>query len=541
MLLACTACSGDVDSTTSTPPTDAPATNAPSTGGDATSTPEETTSLDLSMPITDTLTEISVWMVWGNIAPATTHTDWNGAPGFQAIEEKTNIHVNWTIPSYQSEAEAFSILMVSQDYPDIIENFTVYYTSGIEHAVDNEIAIKLDDVIAQYMPNYDKRVDQAKDRRRNYTTDSGYMAAIYNINSEPQAPWGGQCIRKDWLDDLNMPIPETYDEMYDVLVAFRDQKGATKPMTLDSNGDTMGNAIAGGFGAIAGMMQIDGKVIFGPSLPGFRTYLETMVKWYEEGLIDPDFATSNPFDTSGWFNNNSGYGFGFNIVGTFDSMNGQTTDENYNVIGVKNLVQNKGEEPHFGISYADSNQGAIITYDCEKVDICARWLDYQYSDEGSILVNFGFEGKTYFIDEEGYPTIKTAGVEEFYGGRPFDGLIQTIGPVNGSYYSLKYKGQGLKKTDRDEKSAYVDAGVVWIGNNGDYYISDFVTRTAEESDQYNDIYFDIETILEETIANIIVGTFDISAYDEMMTTIKGMGIDRCVEIQQTAMDRYNNR
>ena len=40
-------------------------------------------------------------------------------------------------------------------------------------------------------------------------------------------------IRKDFLDTLGLDVPETYDELYDVLVAFRDELGLPAPMNLD--------------------------------------------------------------------------------------------------------------------------------------------------------------------------------------------------------------------------------------------------------------------------------------------------------------------
>ena len=41
-------------------------------------------------------------------------------------------------------------------------------------------------------------------------------------------------IRKDWLDDLGLEVPETIDEWYTALKAFKEEKGATAPLTLNT-------------------------------------------------------------------------------------------------------------------------------------------------------------------------------------------------------------------------------------------------------------------------------------------------------------------
>jgi putative aldouronate transport system substrate-binding protein len=232
-----------------------------------------------TLPITAEKTDIDVWCNWGYSGNTTFLKDWNDAVGYKAVEEKTNIHVNWTIPTDGSESETFNILIASNDYPDIIMNFTMYYTSGLQHAVDNSIILPLDDVIQKYMPNYLSRINVNEDRQKRAKTDSGIHAAIFMVNNMKQAPWGGQVIRKDWLDELGLSIPETYDELHTVLTAFKEQKGAEKPMRIGNTGDNFNYALAGGFGAANTMMQKDGKVYFGPTLPEFKQYLTLASTW----------------------------------------------------------------------------------------------------------------------------------------------------------------------------------------------------------------------------------------------------------------------
>ena len=101
-------------------------------------------------------------------------------------------------------------------------------------------------------------------------------------------------IRKDWLNELGLAIPTTIDEWYTVLKAFKEKKGATAPLTIQK-GD-LRNDFANAFGFFAPTMgngfYVDrGKVKYGWTEPGFKSFYATMNKWFKEGLLDPNFST----------------------------------------------------------------------------------------------------------------------------------------------------------------------------------------------------------------------------------------------------------
>ena len=106
--------------------------------------------------------------------------------------------------------------------------------------------------------------------------------------------------RKDWLEELNLEIPETLDDLYEIIKAF-----ATQDPDGNGKDDTFGMITAQsddtglwGFGIAAvingsgnGWVEQDGELI-----PTFMTepYIDT-IKWYkklyDEKLINQDFAT----------------------------------------------------------------------------------------------------------------------------------------------------------------------------------------------------------------------------------------------------------
>ncbi|WP_339294075.1 extracellular solute-binding protein [Paenibacillus sp. FSL W7-1279] len=105
-------------------------------------------------------------------------------------------------------------------------------------------------------------------------------------------------VRKDWLDELNLPEPATLDDYYNVLKAFTEQDP-------DGNGkkDTYGLSTAGmyelqGFFSAAGLKQryvetADGKLDVPYSTDAAIPVYEWLNKLFEEGILDPNFTTND--------------------------------------------------------------------------------------------------------------------------------------------------------------------------------------------------------------------------------------------------------
>ncbi len=116
-------------------------------------------------------------------------------------------------------------------------------------------------------------------------------------------------IRQDWLDNLGLTAPTTYDEMYSVAQAFanEDPNGSGRRDTIAFAFD---NSIMswmasldpffGMFGTIPGtwlrgiwVEGPDGNLIYPGIQPGAREALAELARWYGEGLVNQDFVTQN--------------------------------------------------------------------------------------------------------------------------------------------------------------------------------------------------------------------------------------------------------
>ena len=68
-----------------------------------------------------------------------------------------------------------------------------------------------------------------------------------------------------------------------------------------------------------------------------------------------------------------------------------------------------------------------------------------------------------------------------------------------------------------------------------------MTMTDEENSEYVTLYTDIETLTQENTVKFITGEKSLDEYDAFVQQLKTYNIDRCIELQQAALDRYNAR
>lgn len=126
-----------------------------------------------------------------------------------------------------------------------------------------------------------------------------YEGELYGVFNKRE---GGRMptVRGDWMDNLGLEQPETLDDFYNVMVAFRDE---------DPNGtgeaNTFGLSLAGtydiqpfmsGVGVLPGYVEVDGARTIPyateAAIPGY----EWLAMLYAEGLLDPNFATNTTAD-----------------------------------------------------------------------------------------------------------------------------------------------------------------------------------------------------------------------------------------------------
>lgn len=492
---------------------------------------------EVSLPLCEEKTTLSMYIPL-DANMATVISDYNENKFFQELEKRTNVHIDFQCPAVGEEVTAYNLMIASNELPDIICHNGYHYSDGLDAAVEDGYYLDLTPYLDTLLSNYNKLRLKNDFFAKSTVTDEGRVVAIYQIFSDPQPPYKGLEIRKDWLDDLGLDVPVTFDDWEKMLQAFKDEKGAYAPLSIGALGYNMdSNSMSAGYNVLNGFMNVDGTVKFGPIEDGWRKYLTKMNDWYSKGLIDPDFMTGG------------GYTPDMSIItsgqcGAWDSMytmpalyESSTDDKNMQIIPVASPVEKEGDEVHVRLADSIIHAYCTISADSENAELAMKWLDYMCSPEGSLLCNYGIEGETFEYNADGVPEYS-----DLVCKNP-DGLsfAQAM-----TYYTLPPSLIGGDYDWKRELSSVPEEDVlsmeVWGAVPDDYNMPAGISYTSDEAKELGEIVNSVNTYLTEKTSQFITGVADINTeWDQYMSDIKAMNIDRAIEINQAALDRFNNR
>lgn len=504
---------------------------------------------EIPLPITSEPFTIDYWRA--NDAKLTASlNNFGDMASYKEKEKLTGIKVKFTHPPLGQQRDQFNLLISTKELPDVIYYNWADAVGGPEKMIKDGRIIRLNELIDSYAPNLKRIIESDPDVKKQIALDDGtiYMFPLLKLDALKLNATSGLIMRQDWLDKLNLKVPTNIDEWYTVLKAFKEQdpNGNGKPDELPFTGNwgpgnlTKLHDFAAAFGVIGGFQMNGDKVEFGPIQPGYRDFLETMAKWYKEGLIDPEIMTNDgkAFDYKVTSNLAGAYQGGvFSGMGKYFNLM-RDTDPNFNVTGVPWPVSPDGT------SYATFNLDAkVLTYgeaitasaDEDKLKYIVQWMDYNYSEEGSDLFNFGIENDSYVRDGEGVKFTDTI-----------------INNPNGLTYDQALASYALSIMDGpiNQDSRYLDAllfddgqraaNAEWMKASSALTLPP-IRLSTDEVTTSTSIMSQVNTYLNETMTAIISGQKPITEFDTMAETIKSMGIDRAIEVHQAAYDRYQSK
>jgi putative aldouronate transport system substrate-binding protein len=484
--------------------------------------------------------------------PAEMVTDYNEMPNYKKIEEETGIHIEFIhspVGAAGSEIDLLNMLVASNDIPDLIFLDWNQYPGGLVKAMQEGLAVPLNDKIASLSPTFASIIANDPQIDRDVKTDDGsyYYYPILRPDSQVRMWYGGQ-VRGDWLEKVNLGAPKTIGDWHAMLAAFKEND-------MDGDGDAS-NEIpftspileglrqftgAWGIGGIA--YYLDGPVVkYAPVQPAFKEYLAVMNTWYSEGLIDQNFAVTDGAAMLAKITSNTVGSFFGSLSGNMGRGNLELKQQNeeYELIGVQYPIQEGGG---YGFGLQSNfrpkalSEGATITSANKHVDESMRWLDFHYSEKGGLLMNVGVEGLSWEY-KDGVPTYT-----DLVTRNP-DGLAPTIAmgyyAMGGDQHDVMlcelYQFQQMSLSTPQQASA----NELWSKADFDM-IMPGVTPNAEEIAILSNIATDIKTYSEEMITKFIMGVEPMGNFESFTANLENMGVNDAVAIYQAAYDRYTKR
>lgn len=491
----------------------------------------------LKLPFEEPVT-FRIWETFPSAAAAVMKS-YGESEFYKELEKRTNVRLEYLHPVEGQGKEQFNLMIASGELPDLILSGFGDYQGGRLKAYEDGIIIDLKELIPKYAPDLAKIYETYPDLLMDAETEAGQQLFFPFIRGHERLyTFFGGFMRRDWLEELELEVPETVDDWYTTLKAFKEKKGADAPFT-GNVGNIKGIYFTGAWGIDQNHFIEDGKVVYGAIDPRFKEYAKTMAKWYEEGLLDPELATNDTKNIDAKITGNkSGAAVG-NAGGSLGKYLPLMKGTEFDLIATPYLVRKEGDfNPFIPKDGPVNSAGSVqITSACKNVAEAVTFLNYGYTEEGAMLYNFGIEGVSYNM-ENGYPKY-TDLVMSNPNGQP----VATMGHVyvrafqNGPFVQdVRYQEQYMSLPQQQEAITTWTKFAKQVTEANKAYKG---VLTADENSRIASKQNEINTYKDEMFLKWLMGRADIDAtWDEYVAQIKKMGIEDINQVRQEAYDRF---
>lgn len=470
---------------------------------------------------------------------------------YKWMEEKTNVKLNVTNVNLTENSEKYNVLINSGDYPDVFIKGGMSPDELLEYGKEG-IFLQLDEYLEEYAPNYCALIDERDDWTA-VTSGDGHIYSTYELSLPNTGNTPHMWINQKWLDNLGLEMPQSREDFYNVLKAFKEQDA-------DGDGDPNNEIPWIASGDITPVEDIlpcfgfnmqgwwdpwcvseDGESIeFFPATERYKDVLGFITQCYEEELLYKESfsLTTEQIGALG----QTGQAIGVfchwhpgNAVGYYDKTKSLEENKVLEYVALEPFEGSKKWPTAGGLNRG----GFAITDKCEYPEIMVAWVDLLYSEEGARVANYGIEGDTYDIVDNCVKMRDKNNPSTTYGEEVSFALMQMGG---GTFCPTKLYTELDPFFDLE-----ADPSCRILQDTYDHFEAEdmfyrawpSLSMTEEESAANADISADTDAYRLTYRAEVITGAKDLDAtWDEYLEQLDAMGLQTAIDNMNAAYDRY---
>lgn len=446
-------------------------------------------------------------------------------PIFDELMERTNTKIDFQWISSEAFETQLPARIAAQDIPDVISGGTSS-PAGIQDLIKQGVVVPITDYLEDCMPNYVRMLEE-NDWISLINYEDGEVYGFGLIMDVP--PAYSTAIRKDWLDNLGLDYPITWDEWINVWKTFasEDANGNGDPndeVPFAFNYEFIKFALnMFGMQSNGTFSVVDGEYLYDPENENYEAFLDSMRQLYQDGLLAKEFLTLTGAD--------------FNSLGasnTLGSFVGYAEYSKNYTISCRELDENAFYQCVAPIQGPDGAQSiparskiSVTTYITVnavqegKVEDILKFFDYVYSDEGIQLTNYGIESENFEM-VDGAPQLLSPYNESFAVARE-NGLIPSTIPfcfTEDVYMQILMGGTSYEELE-DSGQTFVDGMTL----NEPYYYSEAPMIQTEAYTEYSDLV-EQQTSLRD---RYIMGQISKEDYNNEYEKLKIKGLNDVIE------------
>jgi putative aldouronate transport system substrate-binding protein len=324
-------------------------------------------------------------------------------------EKRFNVDFEFEVIPIADYATKVSLaLNTGTNVPDVI----LYQSTKGENAslALNGALVPISDY-ADFTPNFNARMEEfgLTDTVNDLSLADGkryYMPSLYDIPFYD----GGLILREDYLTAKGLAAPKTFDDLYNILKAYKQDNPDSYPLTILAGPRVLYRMTMPSFGVSVGKNGASGtntlswdyeknEYFTGAISDQYKEYVTFLAKLYKEGLLDPEMA--DPIDGDTW-SNKLATGKAMATYAYYDQIGGVTgasTIEGFKLQMYPSLAGPAGAHHQ---PKSKTGSGIMFPANTAKRDDFERVVrtvdEVFFSEEGAKLWSLGVEGVTYTMD-----------------------------------------------------------------------------------------------------------------------------------------------
>ena len=490
---------------------------------------------------------------------------------FDDIEKLTGVRIKATPVIPDALDERLNLAVASKNLTDIVQGDEADFF--LRYGQDGAF-IPLDDLIDKYAPNIKQHLNDPVYSEAKYWSRAldGKQYVVPTLRPEPDFS-KHLMIRQDWLDKLNLKMPNNVEEFYAVLKEFKanDLAGGGKTIPFSSMGSDMQQFMIL-FDVDDDFFIENGEVKYGPADPRYKQALEWLNKFYKEGSMHKEvFSLSEDQYYEDVYGGN--VGVGYNSLGRLPKANKALSqkfpDAGYKftlLVPMESITRQRRTNAESVVE-----QPNAISYSCKYPEVAIKLLDFFFTYDATMLCSFGLpmrEGikgagafevvsdinqvpKEYIQAKEEFGNKDTIFIKAIVED-PVKQLLQygyferQTPHRGGSSFNREVIDMSQPPPQNDERMVAIKTirqtcPISFDLTKSSLGLADFTFYkfTADESKRAGELLGPIESLVEEYKAKFIVGTEPLSNWDSVyMEKLKKLNIDELIKIYNDGYKRY---
>ena len=466
----------------------------------------------------------------------------------QKLDEAVGVNTEWEVVMSDNWDTQLNLIMASGEYPDLIisRNGKVDVES---YGVDQGILRPVDDLVAEYMPNYTERIAmESYDPTVSLRASDGHSYSIGYMSAEDISTWALWYINQEWIENLKLETPTTIDALTDVFRAFKTKdpngNGQADEIPLTFMMDVGGTSTQGigwmlplfgiPFGGANSWLFVDNnkEVQFIPTNEGFRSCMEWLNTCYKEGLLDVEALSQDGAAITRKLEDN--------LVGftpAWRMANGNTYSD---TAGKSMALYTPGDGSMIYHYLELASPRVYITSTNEYPEKTAQWLNEWLETENMWTLMNGRQNQNqdatyagWYYNEAGLIATcaapKDLTVKDYLSG---NGLF--FAPAVYKAETVAVSANAQERTDACD--VYEEAGILQKYSND--YLKTVALQPAE-SERKTLIEADMTTAVKEYMAKAIMEGVTDANWNEFVAVMENIGAKEYVDMHQAALDTLN--